>query len=346
MLFLITLLSCEPGNLQSAHKQSRVPSQVHRTAAVPEPIRRIEAPDPELDTRQFSSSFSVAGDVDGDGYADILIGDDASGENLTGAAYLYYGSASGLSGDYTRIVDSGVKRSDSYGKSLTGVGDLDEDGLDDFIISSHLNDDQSENSGCIYLYFGSITGNFTGEQLFAEDIGLAFGTSLSGVGDINDDGYPDLLVGAATNVETGGQAYLLYGSSSGFQDDQEIFSLSDGSNGESFGSRVSEGGDINADGIPDAFISAHREDDIGFIYVYYGSRSGLQDEQQIGASDAFEGLDFGWGISEAGDVDDDGYADIVVGAIGEESVTNNNGAIYVYYGSTSGIDPTSGRCRW
>ncbi|MEL6346388.1 MAG: MopE-related protein [Myxococcota bacterium] len=164
---------------------------------------------------------------------------------------------------------------------------------------------------------------------------------MASVGDVDSDGFADLLVGSTSGCEDGCEAFLLYGAASGFRPEQDRWRASDAVPQDRFARSMGGAGDVNGDGAPDAIIGAEDRSDTvlvgGAAYVYYGSVSGLVDEQKVVPSVRTTYLNFGSDVDGAGDVDNDGYDDVVVGAHGERSVTSYNGAVYVFYGSMSGI---------
>ena len=160
-------------------------------------------------------SVSGAGDVDGDGHDDVLIGASRS-PNYVGGAYLVLGPVTGtfdLSHADATLV--GERRNDETGKSVSGAGDVDADGHDDVLVGSHFNDQEGGNAGAAYLVLGPVTGTldlsradvkFVGEE--ADDWA---GESVAGVDDLNADGHGDVLVGAPFENDDAGAAYVIYG---------------------------------------------------------------------------------------------------------------------------------------
>ncbi len=299
----------------------------------------------------FGWSVSGAGDVNGDGYADVIIGafgDDDNGTDA-GAAYVFLGSAGGIDpGSEVKFVASNGDISDLYGGIVSDAGDLNGDGYDDVIIGT-----AGPNSA--YVYFGSSSGldAATEVEVTASDATLDdyFGSALSGAGDVNGDGYDDLIIASSSDGDNGwrsGSAYVYSGSSGGIDLASEIKLLaSDGAVEDYFGTSVSNAGDVDGDGFDDVIVGAFFDDDggqdSGSAYVYFGTAVGVDggSEFKITASDAaFEDY-FGWSVSGAGDVDGDGYADIIVGAYTTDDIGVNSGSAYVYSGSAAGIDLTT-----
>jgi hypothetical protein len=163
--------------------------------------------DSEIDL--FGHSVSGAGDVNGDGYADIIVGapwNDPDSKENAGSAYVY----SVKDGSVLRTFH-GDSEGDWFGHSVSGAGDVNGDGYADVIVGAWRDDpDNRGNAGSTYVYSGkdgSVLYTFHGDS----EIDL-FGYSVSGAGDINGDGYADVIVGAhwndPDNKEYAGSAYV------------------------------------------------------------------------------------------------------------------------------------------
>ena len=290
-------------------------------------------------------SFGVwvrgAGDVDADGYDDVVIG--ASGEDSDrGAAYVIYGTSTGPAlASEQRLTASSRASQDYFGGRVDGGGDFDGDGYADIAVAAYLADRSASASGAAYAYYGSATGiDSTREQeLYASDgaVGDEFGFSVSSRGDVDGDGYADLAVGARRDNSGRGAAYVYYGSSTGLvvSSEQKI-TASDASSSDYFGVNLSASGDVDGDGYDDLVVGAtHQDDDAyngGTLYVYYGTASGLDTstEQELRPAGLGSSDYLGAAVSADGDVDGDGYDDVVAGAPGDA-------AAYVFYGSSTGL---------
>ena len=311
-------------------------------------------------------SASGAGDVDGDGFDDLLIGAPSNDEagNSFGQTYLILGRATGWDVDNDLdLADAsfhGEADSDSAGEVVAGVGDVDDDGYDDFLIAAPSADVASGAEGKTYLVFGRDAGwqndqsipTFAGASFLGEAYGDYAGHSIAGAGDVNADGYDDFLIGAYWNDDGGsyaGQAYLVLGGATGWAMDSGL-EFSDASflgeqPGDEAGSSVAGVGDANGDGYDDFLIGAPYNGDAaagaGQVYLVAGRGSGWSNDTDLSTADASflgEAADdhAGWTVSGVGDVNLDGYADLLMGAPYNDEEDSNSGQAYLVLGRTSG----------
>ena len=251
----------------------------------------------------------------------------------------------------SRVSSSGGYRYDSYGGALVAAGDVNGDGFDDLAVSAYQDDDQGNASGAVYLYYGSLSGvqASTEQKVSASDgsVDDNFGRWMAGVGDLDGDGFTDLVAGsygADEATSEAGAAYVYLGSSTGLAESSEQKVMaSDAGFWDRFGGGVGGGGDIDGDGHDDFVVAAYDDDDrgsgSGSIYVFYGSTTGvdLGREDKLTTSDVSVGANLGQGVAIAGDIDGDGHADIVAGAPGDDDHGSYAGAAYVFLGAASGI---------
>ncbi len=288
----------------------------------------------EAASNAFGYSVSDAGDVNGDGYDDVIVGANGTfdGHVQTGRAYVYLGSASGFS----TAADTTLPALDSwcrFGGSVSGAGDVNGDGYDDVIVGAR---GYSSNAGRVYVYLGSASGvsNAPATTLTGEDAHDYFGGSVSAAGDLNGDGYDDVIVGADRHGGSTGRAYVYLGSTDGTL--ETVDRVLDGeSSADHFGASVSAAGDVNDDGYADVIVGAYGYDaSVGRAYVYLGSPDGTAAAAVATLDGETGSMDFGAAVSDAGDVDGDGYDDVIIGAWGAGIYP---GRAYIYSGSSGGI---------
>ena len=291
---------------------------------------------------QLGFSVSTAGDVNGDGNSDVIVGAFFydNGQTDEGRAFVYLGSASGLSTGPAWTAEGG-QVSDRFGKSVSTAGDVNADGYGDVIVGAEAYNNGQAAEGRAYVYHGSASGLAAAAAWTAEsDQALAFfGSSVATSGDVDGDGYSDVIVGAY-NYGSGGRAFVYLGSAAGLASSPAWTAESD-QGGVHFGESVAAAGDVNGDGYSDVIVGAFFYDngqtDEGRAYVYHGSASGLAAAAAWTTESDQAGAFFGWSVATAGDVNGDGYSDVVVGAIDYENGQSDEGRAFVYLGSASGL---------
>lgn len=294
----------------------------------------------------FGSCVAGAGDVNGDGYGDVLVG--AYGytnpQSEEGRAYLYYGSAGGLAVSAAWTYENNVATS-ILGRSLAAAGDVNKDGYGDIIISGQQYSNPSVNEGIVYAFYGTSTVPAATADWSVESnqANAYYGASVASLGDVNGDGYSDVIVGASgysNGFTSEGQAFAYYGSATGLPATPNWTAKGNQANA-GFGISVASAGDVNGDGYSDAIVGAYLYDgtqiDDGKVYVYYGSPTGLSAAANWTAESNIPSSFFGYSASSAGDVNGDGYSDVVVGAREISNGQSREGAMYAYYGSSTGL---------
>ena len=238
------------------------------------------------------------------------------------------------------------ERNDFAGVSVSGAGDVDGDGRDDLFVGA-MGRDLDAGAACLVL--GPVTGTVDLSRADATLVGEAAndlaGQSVSGAGDVNDDGHDDLLIGAWRNDEAGlgrGAAYVVLGPVTGTLD----LSLADAKlvgeeSGDWAGAVVSDGGDVNADGFADVLVGAYGNDEggsgAGAAYLVLGPVTGSVDLSLANAKLVGEdGGDDAWIVAVAGDADGDGHDDLLVGARDAGSARLDAGAAYLVLGPVTG----------
>ena len=328
-------------------------------------------------------SISSAGDVNGDGLDDLIVGArsaDPSGKLSAGKSYVIFGKqdntdainlsaiAAGTSTD--GFVINGESAGDYSAHSVSSAGDVNGDGLDDLIVGAYSADPSGKSSaGKSYVIFGkqdnaainlsAIATGTGGFVINGESINDHSGYSVSSAGDVNGDGLDDLIVGARKADPSGkssaGKSYVIFGK----QDNAAInlsaiasgtggFVINGESAGDKSGISVSSAGDVNGDGLDDLIVGAYQADpsgksSAGKSYVIFGK----QDNAAINLSAIATGTggfvingesagdSSGWSVSSAGDVNGDGLDDLIVGAYqADPSGKSNAGKSYVIFGKT------------
>jgi len=299
---------------------------------------------------QFGISVATAGDINGDGFSDVIIGahefdNPSTGE---GAAFVYLGSAAGMSSDAGWSAE-GNQAYAWFGCSVSSAGDVNSDGYSDIIIGASRFDNGESNEGAAFVYHGSASGlslfsdwSAEGNQVFQ-----LFGGSVSSAGDVNGDGYSDVIVGAQLNdngESDEGAVFVYHGSASGLSLSSN-WSAEGNQDSARFGESVSTAGDVNGDGYSDVIVGARYYDNgdsnEGRAFVYYGSALGLSTSSNWSSEGNQVDAIFGASVSTAGDVNGDGYSDVIIGATIFDNGQSNEGAAFVFHGSASGLSLTS-----
>jgi hypothetical protein len=317
----------------------------------------------------FDSTFGTlkvasAGDVNGDGFDDLIVG-----SPNTNAAYVIYGKQGMGPIDLTNLAPEagfailGDNAGDLAGSSVAGIGDFNGDGIDDILIGAPNGNSAGLGSGEAYVIFGKTTGisaidlgnmaSGSGFAIRADDPFDRAGQSVAGIGDFNGDGLADIVIGVPDGNSAGfrsGEAYVIFGKTSGFgtidlgnMAPGAGFAVQAGNPQDSAGWSVSGAGDVNGDGLDDVMIGApyansggHRS---GAAYVIFGKTTGFG-TIDLGNPAAWAGLALygdagdqaGWSVSGAGDIDGDGYDDVAVGAPENDRAGWLAGATYIISG--------------
>jgi Ca2+-binding RTX toxin-like protein len=350
-------------------------------------------------------SVASAGDVNGDGFDDLIVGapyadGPADGRSGAGDSYVIFGKAGGFaatidlatltSGDGSQgFVLQGEGAFEQSGASVASAGDINGDGFDDLIVGARYAGgpaDGRPGAGDSYVIFGKAGGfaatidlatitSGDGSQGFVlqgESADDNSGTSVASAGDVNGDGFDDLIVGAryadgpADGRGFAGDSYVIFGKAGGFGATFDLATLTSGDGSQGFvlqgesafdysGFSVASAGDVNGDGFDDLIVGAQQADgpadgrsQAGDSYVIFGKGTGFAatiDLETIAAGtggfvihgeSAYDRS--GWSVASAGDVNGDGFDDLIVGAPladGPADGRNYAGESYVIFGSAT-----------
>jgi hypothetical protein len=313
-------------------------------------------------------SVAAAGDVNRDGRADLIIGAPGAG-NFTGASYVVFGRTGGLGASVSLAGLTGTRGfevvgealDDNSGSSVNGAGDVNGDGFADLIVGAYSagNDD----AGAAYVIFGRASGfaasinvaslnGANGFKIAGELADDFLGSAASGAGDVNGDGFGDLVIGARTadrgGLSDSGSAYVVFGKRTGFTATFDLSTLT-GTNGfeipghetnAQLGTSVARAGDLNTDRFADILIggdsaSPGGDSGAGSAYAIFGKRDGFPASLDLDDLDGINGFRIdgdaandaaGLSVAAAGDLNRDGFGDLLVGAPG-------GNAAYVIYGT-------------
>ncbi|WP_146183355.1 FG-GAP repeat protein, partial [Limnohabitans sp. JirII-29] len=323
---------------------------------------------------QSGYSVSGAGDVNGDGLADLLVGAPFITIGSGSRSYVVFGTSATSAINLSAVVAgtggfviNGACTDDYSGWSVSSAGDINGDGLADLLVGAPYSDPSSGSSaGCSYVVWGStatsainlsaVTAGTGGFVINGVSNGDRSSFSVASAGDVNGDGLDDFLIGAVDVGGSTGRSYVVWGTTA-----TSVIELSDvaaGSggfviNGISAGDRtgysVSSAGDVNGDGLADLLVGAPYSDpsngsNAGRSYVVWGSTatSAINLSAVTAGTGGFvingqaNGDNSGYSVAGAGDVNGDGLADLLVGAIfGDPSARNNAGRSYLVWGTTA-----------
>lgn len=319
----------------------------------------------------FGFSLAGIGDLDGDGVNDIAVGalldDDGCSVNC-GAVYIVFLNSDGtvkseqkisnLEGNFAPVLD----KNDFFGYDITGLGDLDGDGVRDIAVGARNDNDGCDFScGAVYVLFLNTDGTVKAQQKISNLEGTFFGGLLKGdqfgysitnLGDLDGDSVTDIAVGANMD-DTGclpgsncGAVYVLFLNTNGTVKSHQKISNNDGGFtgvldfGDRFGASVAGLGDINGDGVKDLAVGATGDDDFapesGAVWILFLNADGMVNSQKKFGNPDLAGDFFGGSSVNLGDLDGDGVTDLAVGAPGDDDGGGQRGAVWIFFLNADG----------
>ncbi len=292
-------------------------------------------------------AIDLSGDVDADGYTDLILTTPGSNGGA-GIVFGLFGQAGGFAFPLNVRID-GTTANDYMGWSLSCGGDLNNDGRDDLAVGTIQIDFTAPPSGTgagkVNIHWGGATVNATVDTSRSYgSTGDAFGWSVSTTGDVNRDGRTDMAVGAPrhiVNEDNPGLAYV-YLSGKGGPGATPNITLTGDDDGDAFGYKTDICGDVDGDGYDDVLVTAPSHNgttdyDIGKAYLFLGDPAGIGTSPAWTYTGGAQGDLFGYSAKGIGDVNGDGYDDIAIGApTADTSTATDAGKVYVFYGHSSG----------
>ena len=305
----------------------------------------------------FGHTVAGVGDVDGDGFEDLLVGAYSGGTNSSGEVFLYRGSSTGLVTNAWWSFRCPVPASE-FGHQVEGVGDVNGDGFPDFVVGAtyYSVPGKPAQTGGAFVFLGGTSGPrlAPGWPVAGEIADSKTGFTVAAAGDVNGDGYDDILVGAWTNPKEPsvpgappvGRVFLFAGGPDG-PSTNALWSPSGEKVQSAFGYSVHGAGDVNGDGYADVVVGSYGYESsfkgCGRVYVFYGSPSGPGDSPDWTLTGSQGGQMTGNSVFTAGDVNGDGYDDLIVAANGTSDQVSYEGVVLAFYGGPQGL---ASRISW
>lgn len=313
------------------------------------PEWRVDGPSPGA---RLGAAVAFAGDVNGDGVGDVLVGAPGYGSarKNEGEVRLFPGGIGGPPLQPAWSAAGGTPGL-ALGSAVCGAGDLDRDGFGDIAAGAPGSGYSPATAGEVRIWHGSPAGPVSepGDRLVGPHRGSRFGGAVASAGDVNGDGFGDLLVGAdlyRNGQAAEGGAFLYLGSGDGLAA-APAWRAESNQQGARLGYSVASAGDVNGDGYDDILVGAPwwfgSRPGQGLVQLYLGGPSGpgARPDWSLVGDQPDERL--GQSVASAGDVNGDGFDDIVIGAPQYSDTGAQQGAVFVFPGSAAGLSRTP---RW
>ncbi len=271
--------------------------------------------------QEIGASSRLVSDVDGDGDDELLVGTPGSYHTE-----VYLGAEGGISWDPDQTL--GEHCCHAIGTTLASAGDLNGDGFGDAALGTTTND-------CAFpvAYGGSAGLELDSALVTPSECGDRMG-AIDGAGDLDADGYDDIILGAYNLRDDMGAFVVILGDAYGLGGGSSA--TYDGSSDQQLGSAVAGAGDVDGDGFDDVLVGASGDEDgLGSVLVYHGMTGGLEEDPTLRLLGPGDGSMLGSAVDGAGDVDGDGYDDLILGAYGYES---RSGYAALHLGSVEGVE--------
>jgi signal transduction histidine kinase len=296
----------------------------------------------------MGTSVGAAGDVNGDGFQDVIAGAPRHRQNhrAEGGAVVHLGSSKGLSAKWALLV-FGEQAEVLLGSAVAGAGDVNGDGYDDVLIGAPQFSTKYYHAGRAFLHLGSSNGPVQEPSWFADgpEARILFGSAFCALGDLDGDGFDDFAVSAPgyeKRLDWPGKVFMYFGSAKGpGVSPRWVFSGEQRS--EQFGDAIALAGDVNGDGLTDLLVGApfHQaaRAEEGRVYLYPGRRGGFEDSPAWVADGGQHRCRYGWALAGGVDFNRDGLADFVVGSPYYNTDTEGGGRVDVFFGSRTNYQP-------
>ena len=336
------------GVTQTPPIPKRHPPRSVRPSAVGEPYLTMDG---DQTNGRFGHTVAGAGDVNGDGFADVLVGAFGAGTNASGEVLLYYGSPKGIRDQESWRFTCPVAGAE-FGHQVEGVGDVNRDGFSDFIVGAtyYSKSEKPARTGGAFLFLGGKDGPGARPdwEMVGDEPDSSTGFAVAAAGDVNGDGFADVLIGAWNQSPPEGlgphrgRVALYLGGPRGLSTEPAWVPYGE-QVGSQYGYSLHGIGDVNGDGFDDIAIGSHsyeaEQKGAGRVYVYYGGKQGprLTPDWTITGTDYRQML--GNSVFGAGDVNGDGFDDLLIAANSTCHPESGEGMVLVVHGSPSGLEP-------